>query len=316
MNQNNKRLIIGLVIVFDLFLAVWWFITHYFSGMILFPFWYKPGLTKECNQLILDSSPELCVDNPESVIKQKFESFEIESQFGKVSIWFFPSEKNPTNSVVLFVHGAGSDRREGYKLVPFLLNAGYSVYLFDTINHGKSANNGKGVSYGFRESEAVRVVFEDAQSKFKNVFIITNSAGGAALALSKKHWENKAKALVVENPPYSLERLIRENPTAQMFPNWYVDLVLWYTSLRGDFDVYQVQAGELAKEFPDIPIFVCHGTQDSTVPFQHGVDFFKNLKAKNKIFFEAKETEHGRVWNKYPKEYEKFTLETFQQGLK
>ncbi len=312
----NKRLTIATSVVFTLFLLVWLFIAHYFSGMILFPFWYHPGLTNQCNQLILDSSPELCIENPESAIREKFESLELNSAYGKVSIWFFPNEKNLTSSAVMFVHGAGSDRREGYKLVPFLLKAGYAMYLFDTINHGKSANNGKGVSYGYRESESVRVVFEEAQSKFKNVFIITNSAGGIALALAKQYWENKAKALVIENPPYSLERLIFENPTAQMFPNWYIYFVLWYTSLRGDFDVFKVQAGEIAKEFPNIPIFVCHGTIDSTVPFQHGVDFYENLKSKNKIFFEAKDTEHGRVWNKYPKEYEKFTLEVFEKGLK
>lgn len=311
----NKKLSVGIAIVFSLFLAVWGFVTHYFSGKILYPFWHKPGLTKECVQLTLDSSPELCTNNPESAIKQKFESFELDSQYGKVSGWFFPTEE-PTNSVVIFVHGAGSDRREGYKLVPFLLKAGYSVYLFDTINHGRSANNGKGVSYGYRESEALRVVLEDAEKKFSNIFIITNSAGGSALALAKKYWEGKVKALVVENPPYSLERLIRENPTAQSFPDWYIGLVLWYTSLRGDFDVKAIQPGEIAKEFPDIPIFVCHGTKDSTVPFQHGVDFYNNLKSTQKIFFEAKDTEHGRVWNKYPEEYEKFTLETFQKGIK
>lgn len=312
----TRRWIVVLFFVFVSFLGVWWFITHYFSGMILFPFWYKTGLTQECNQLIKDSSPELCIENPETAIKQKFETFELDSYYGKVSGWFFPALKSSSDSTVIFVHGAGSDRREGYKLVPFLLRAGYSVYLFDSFNHGRSENNGKGVSYGYRESESLRIVFDDAQRKFKNVFIITNSAGGAALALSKKYWENKVRALVIENPPYSLERLIRENPTAQMLPSWYISFVLWYTSWRGDFDVYAIQTGEIAKEFPNIPIFVCHGTKDSTIPFQHGIDFFNNLKSEKKLFFEAKNTEHGRVWNVYPKEYEKFVLETFQQGVK
>jgi pimeloyl-ACP methyl ester carboxylesterase len=311
----TKKLWLSLLGVFLGLVVLFAFITHTFSNMILFPSWYHIGLNQNCNSLVRDSSPELCIENPESIIKQPFEKFELDSQFGMVSGWFFPSSVN-NKSAVVFVHGAGSDRREGFKYVSFLNREGYSVYLFDAANHGKSANNGKGVSFGYRETESFRVVFNLAQSRFEKLFVITNSMGISAVSLAKSTWEKNLSGLVIENPPFSLVRLIKENRIAQALPDWFLDFTIRYTALRGEFNPYVIEPGEIARTFPIIPIFLCHGSLDDTVPLQHGKDFYNNLASDFRFFFEAKNAGHGRVWNQYPAEYQEFVLKVLKEGLK
>jgi pimeloyl-ACP methyl ester carboxylesterase len=309
----NKLTKLILLFILSSILLVFFGIVYLFSGMILHPFWLSFGVGRECNSLLLESSPEVCIDNPESAIKYKFESFSVDSKQGKIDGWYFPSSKG-NDSAVVFAHGAGGDRREGYKYISFLTDAGYALYIYDAPNHGRSTNDGNGVSYGVREKEGFISVLNLASSKYKNIFVITNSAGSGAVALSLDFWKDKVKAMVVENPPYSLHRLIKENPTAKMMPTWLVDFILWFTNIRGKFDTASIITGEIAKDYPDIPYFVTHGTDDTTVPYRHGVDFFISLRSSNKIFFEAKGAEHGRVWNNYTKEFETNTLETFKKA--
>lgn len=283
--------------------------------MILHPHWHKPGLKKECTPSQLDFARNLCIDTPETAIKIKFESKQWTLENSIIDGWIFPSDKK-SDRAAIFIHGAGADRRNGYKLVPFLTHAGYNVILYDAPNHGRTTNNGLGVSYGIRESKGFLTVLDWAKEKYKHVVVIATSAGTSAFILSKDKWNGKVDAAVIENPFYSMERIVKENKISAYLPDSYLNLIFKYVSYRGEFDFYSLKPGEIVKDFPNIPIIVFHGTADKTTPYQHGVDLFANLNVKNKEFYEAKNTTHCRVWDDYPKEFEQKTLRVFEDGIK
>ncbi|MCB1177932.1 MAG: hypothetical protein KDK36_10170 [Leptospiraceae bacterium] len=283
-----------------------------FSNKILFPPWYHPGLTEDCNLDIKTDFPELCNKESNPTPKDNFETFEVESNSGKVSGWFFPSKNLDT--AVIFVHGAGGDRREGYKRWEFIKSKGYSYYIYDSPNHGISHTNNVGVTYGAKEQEGFKSVFDLVRQKHKNIFVITNSFGISAVALSMDYWRGGIKGIIMENPPYSLERLVKENPIAMSLPKWFVELILNYVSYKIEFPVQNLNPGEIAKSFPEIPIFVTHGTEDEAVPYKHGEDFFQNLKSLKKEFFKAEGAKHGKVYHTFPEEYKKFANQIFSWG--
>lgn len=290
-----------------------------FADMLIHPYWHVPGLTESCSDEQKESSPELCDGKALETVKKKYgESVEeiSLSMEGNVKIqgWFFPVKDS--DSVVIFVHGAGGDRRNGYRYLPFLSEAGYSYISYDSPNHGMSSNDGRGVSYGEREKKAFSKVVQFAESKFRNIFVFASSAGCSSVILSKSEWKGKVNAVIFENPYYSLRRLVEDNPTAKALPGFFLNLALWNAGRKGGFSVDDIRNADLLEGFPDIPVLVTHGTLDAVIPFQHGLDFYEKLNVKNKKFLKGEGAGHSRVWNKIGKEFEKEILETFKKGEK
>ncbi|HMV42072.1 MAG TPA: alpha/beta hydrolase [Leptospiraceae bacterium] len=310
--KRNIRNTLAIIIAFLLTLYISGIFL--FSYMILHPHWHHPGLTHLCSQSQLEFSPELCIDHPEDAVKLKFESIQWQTDQFIIDGWLFPASTK-SNRVVIFIHGAGADRRNGFKLVPFLLKSDYNVILYDAPNHGRTTNNGLGVSYGIRESIGFIAVLNWAKEKYKHVVVISTSAGTSTFILSKENWIGKVDAAVIENPFYSMERIIKENKISKFLPDFYLEIIFKYVSFKGEFDFKSIKPGELVRDFPEIPIVVFHGTADKTTPYQHGVDLYSNLSIRKKVFFEAKNTGHCRIWDDYPKEFEEKTLKAFEDGI-
>lgn len=313
--MNKKvKFIAGFVLA--LLIIIFFSAINYFANLVIHPSWHKPGLNHECSTSQLEFSKDLCTDNPEAGVNKKYEAIRIEYLPGKfLEGWLFKTAPL-TDKLTIFVHGAGADRRNGYRLIPYLNKAGYSVLIYDSPNHGRSFNDGRGVSFGVREGTGFVKALEWSKTKFKHIFIIATSAGTSTVLLSKDSWKGRIEAAVLENPFYSLRRLVSENETAKRLPNFFLNAVFAYVSWKGGFDVDSVNPGELAKNIPDIPILVLHGTDDRTVPYQHGVDVYNNLNVSMKEFFKAANTDHCRVWDKFPKEFESKSLKFFAAGLK
>ncbi|MCB1141623.1 MAG: alpha/beta hydrolase [Leptospiraceae bacterium] len=282
--------IVALTILFNLFIAI-----EIFSRMILFPTWYHPGLTENCSSNVRAVTPEVCVSDPEKGLKIPFESISIPYKEGIVSGWFFPSPER-SNRAMIFIHGAGSDRREGLKYIPFFHKMKISVYLYDGINHGLSFNDGKGVAYGEKEADSFRLIFQEANSKFSEIFLYTNSFGINSLAQTIELWKDKVSGLIIENPPYSLKKLVLANPIAKFLPNFYLNRVLNHTESKANIHMENLSPGEKAKDFPNIPILVLHGTEDRTVPLKHGKEFFDNLISNDKNFTTVNGAGHAMIY--------------------
>jgi len=300
------------VIVFlSIFILITGFITNHISNMIVHPAWHHPGLDHNCSKSQMEYAKIVCIDNPESAIREKFESIQLQTGTNSfVDGWYFPAPKK-TDKIVIFVHGGGADRRNGYKLVPFLLKAGFSVLLYDSPNHGRSSNDGRGISYGIRESEAFPIAVDWAMTKAGRVYVIATSVGASTVVLSRDKWVGKIRAIVFENPLLSLERLLLASDLAKYLPEFYLSFLFDFVQLKSGFSIYDASPENYINNFPDIPVIVMHGTHDATIPFEHGKMFYEKLNVKNKQFFIAQDTDHCRVWDKYPVQFESLTLKLF-----
>ncbi|MCB1160109.1 MAG: alpha/beta fold hydrolase [Leptospiraceae bacterium] len=301
-------IVLFLILLFPLFSGI------YLASLVTRPPWYHPGLGKECSSEQIQSAPKLCISNPELALEIPFEPIRIPYRDSFLRGWFFPKEKG-SEHLFLFVHGAGGDRRNGYKYVSTFLKAGYSVLLYDSPNHGESYNDGKGISYGFKEKEGFLKVLSFAEKKAKNIYVFASSAGTSAVLLSHKDWKGRVKALVLENPFFSLKRLIEENPTAKKLPYFLLRLSYFWMQVYNEFEPGMIQPGENLKDFPEIPVLVSHGTEDKTIPFQHGLDIFQALPIKEKTFYKAEGAGHCRIWNHQKKAYAEQISKTFTRAL-
>lgn len=308
MKKLYQVIIILTALILVLFLVV---LPNIFTDMIIHPSWHKPGLDHNCSPSQFEYAKIVCIDNPESAIKEKFETVKLQiNPDVYIEGWYFPGVKK-SDKLVIFVHGAGVDRRNGYKLVPFLIKAGISVFLYDSPNHGRSSNNGKGVSYGIRESEAFPLVVDWGHTKADHVFVIATSAGASTVTLAKDKWVGKIEAIVFENPLLSLIELVKVNAIARSLPGFYLNYIFKFVEWKGGFKPEFAAPKLYLDKFPDIPVIVMHGTDDKTIPFYQGKKFYDELKVSNKQFYKAEKTDHCRVWDKYPVQFESMTLNLF-----
>lgn len=100
-----------------------------------------------------------------------------------LSGWYIPVEN--ARAVVLFLHGGGSNRHSSYfealEFYKALATLGYSVFTIDLRNHGNSGRDGKGMSFGLRESRDAIAALDWLQERSAGtpVIMMGISMGGA-----------------------------------------------------------------------------------------------------------------------------------------
>ncbi len=118
-----------------------------------------------------------------------------------LSGWLFKGEAG--KGVILILHGLGIDKSVVAQRAPFLVEAGYTVFVFDFQGHG--ASEGERITYGYEESHNVRAALSFLNNRYpdEKLAIIAPSMGGAAL-LVKDHVIHGADAYVLEGVYSSL----------------------------------------------------------------------------------------------------------------
>lgn len=288
-------------------------IANIFANRILYPSWYVPGLTETCFTVQKYSAPHLCRRNPQQGLKETFEPISIPYKTGAIKGWFFPVQQKEQERVVVFIHGAGSDRRSGYFHVPYLQKAGFSVVLYDAPNHGISYNNGVGVTFGKYEQDGFSLILDWLQKNHpqSKIYVIATSAGTSAFLFAAKHWQGKVQAAVLENPIYSLDRIVHDNPLTRSVPEYLVDIVYWFIEQKAGFSPKTLLPYKEAEKIADIPILVLHGTPDQTIPIQHGKDLYAHLASTQKKFIEVAKGKHSMLIEAIPEQFRKEVLQLF-----
>ncbi|MEM7180499.1 MAG: alpha/beta fold hydrolase [Spirochaetota bacterium] len=314
MSKKIKKVLLVFFLV--IVLALPFIIGNTMANMVLHPPWHKPGLTPGCSVVQRAAAAPLCIENPESGIREKFERVNVPYKEGHVKGWFFPTGKN--HKIVIFVHGAGADRRNGYVHLSYLQKAGYALVVYDAPNHGVSYNTGVGVTFGKYEQEGFLKILDWVKTNYAGaeIYVIASSAGTSAVILSKESWKGSIKAAVFENPLYSIDRIIRENPITQKLPSIMIPFVYWLIELKAGFSPQDLLPNELVKSFPDIPVLVLHGTLDRTIPLQHGKDLYKNLSVSQKKFIKVEKGRHSMLMATIPRKFAAETLQLFAIGDK
>lgn len=190
----------------------------------------------------------------------RFETVEFRSQDGTLlSGWFVPAQGlvNPRQAkgTVIHFHGNAENMSSHWNLVSWLPQRGFNVFVFDYRGYGHSLG-----------APSIKGVFEDSNSALNYVrgrpdidperlLVFGQSLGGNnAIAVVGSGNRQGIKAIAIDSTFYSYSKIAH-----QKFPG-----AGWLLS-----DKYSA-AAHIAEISP-IPLLLLHGTDDTVIPYEHGV---------------------------------------------
>lgn len=228
--------------------------------------------------------------------------------------WLVTTKANnmgDARGAVLLVHSGGSDRREDTKHLPLFLAQNLDVLTFDLSCHGEAPCSGKGLTYGHRESQDVISAYKYLSKQYQTVYVMGSSVGASSVLVALPSLQNVA-GVIVENPMYSFERLIKDAPEAKSMPGWFSDALIKLTMWRGGFDDSRTPVKSL-QATQATPILFMHSKEDAIVPFKQTQELANVYKGTKTVWL-ADKGKHSEVWNVNKTEYEQKVI-TFLNDL-
>jgi uncharacterized protein len=175
-----------------------------------------------------------------------------------IHAWWLPPESGETNRAVLVCHGNGGNLTyRGKLMVELQAHLKCGVMQFDYPGYGKSGGEPSETGcYAAGESAHAWLTGTKTIPAEQIVLFGESLGGGVATELATRH---PARALVLHATFTSL-------PAAARARFWFLPCD---TLMANRFD-------SLSKlDRVKCPVFVCHGTNDRTVPFAHAEEMFQ-----------------------------------------
>ncbi len=204
------------------------------------------------------------------------------------------------DTLVIMVPGYRAECNDYLYVAESFLESGYSVFLFDTTGHGQS--EGK-TSVGFSQvvldlNSAIDFINDNKNFGFKNIVLFGHSRGGYATCVSLKDNKNISAVISVSGLNSAMEAVV-EPAKNYVGPLAYCGYpFLWsYQSMLFGSDITSRTAAECVSE-SDLPVFIAHGTKDSTVPLNETsiIAYKDEINSKNVTYYLSdKDGENGHT---------------------
>lgn len=208
--------------------------------------------------------------NPMLALGLRFQTVTVETDLGPTEAWLVPAEGTEVGRAV-YVHGIAGAREDGYRHLPILHQAGYSVLLMTYRNDPGAPATEDGL-YGFGLAEwpdLEAAILSVTGPDGPRVLVVAESMGGAILGqfLAQSPHAGLVKAVVLDSPALSYDAVIHhlarqgDNPlTAAM--TWAATLI---TPRMTDLPLDQAEVAATFATYPG-PLFLAHGSADRIVP--------------------------------------------------
>ena len=180
--------------------------------------------------------------------------------------WFVPAE-NPDAPAIVYAHGSGRDQRSGLPLAPWLHRAGYHVLLFSYRDYGLSDHRGKGLTYGYGESQDVdsAVRFLSEVKGIRHIGVIGYSIGGASVILSAAR--NPMIDAVVAIAPFACTPQLWAGSRPSLVPRFVLPVTLRLVSLWKGFRESDTCPLDVVDQISPRPLLLIHGRDDRYIPY-------------------------------------------------
>jgi uncharacterized protein len=210
------------------------------------------------------------------------------------------SSSGPSDKVLLYIPGGGSDRREASRYVDLALSLGYDLVAIDPACQGLSSCSKPGLSYGARESVDILSVVSKLKQNYTHIVVMGSSVGAASILIALP--ELDVAGIIAENPMSSLWQLLRDAPEARDMPDWAITLLVQLTSWRGDFP-FEPDALSAISRGDRVPVLLIHSKADQIVPPTHSERLAHAYPGRVTVWI-SEHGGHGAVWNADPTQYE------------
>lgn len=179
--------------------------------------------------------------------------------------WFIPTDQ-PDAPAILYAPGSGRDQRSGLPLVPTLHEAGYHVLLFSYRGSGLSDGNGKGLTYGYGESQDVdsAVDFLRQVKGVRRIGAVGYSVGAVGVILSAAR--NPHIEAVLAIAPFACVSEVWASNRPLLVPSLVLDLMLRLVEWHKGFSRADACPVEVIDRIAPRPLWLVHSTADEHIP--------------------------------------------------
>lgn len=218
--------------------------------------------------------------------------------------WILPDKDNNIKDpkanlkLLITVHGHGHNRMGMLKYLPFFLDKGYTVLIYDQVSSG--LNKGKYSTLGYFEAKDLKNIIDSIFENHKQPIELglLGESMGAATVLIEACTDNRPSFVIADCPFADLqEQLIYKLSYAYRLPRFpLIQLGSIVAKVRAGFawkDVSPLTSIQNASGLPNIPILFVHGSDDTYIPLLSSQKLFDAKKGYKEILIVsgAKHTE-------------------------
>ena len=234
-----------------------------------------------------------------------FEELRLAGEAGDVAAWWIPRD---SDAAVLVVHGRRrADRTEALRILPTLVDLGYSVLVLSWRNHDRSAPSEDGLyRYGAVEYRDALTGLEYLRDRAVRRVALYGFSTGATIGLeAAERWPDGAPTLegmVLDSPLIDLRASVRQSARRMGLPDVVSNVTLAVAGLRTGVRWADIDQRRNADDI-GVPLLVFAGTADGTIPIEVVDEFVRAVRAP--VAYERLEgVEHVEGWNVAPERYE------------
>ncbi len=221
------------------------------------------------------------------------------------------------DAAVLLLHGYRCDRREMLPHADMLLDAGFTVLLFDFRNRGESG--GDYVSLGYHEQDDVLAAIDHLKSRLgpraASIGLLGISQGGASAILAAAGSDD-VRAVAVEASFRSVDSAVGQSFThfigLPAFP--FAPITVWLAERRTGIDAGDIVPERAVAALAPTPLLVMHGLDDETISPSDGEAIFA-AAGQPKALWLIPAAEHGEGATAAADEYRRRIVAFFDGNL-
>ncbi|MFP4136532.1 MAG: alpha/beta hydrolase [Candidatus Acetothermia bacterium] len=269
------------------------------------------NIWQKLDEAIYHQNWGVVTDDTPSYFDLPYQNVEFQSTRGiTIKGWYVPGTYS--DKAVVLAPGLGGTRWSMLWHVPFLVDAGYNVLLFDPRCTGLSEGNRYG--FGYFQSQDIQhaIDFLYEVKGIKDVGLLGRSAGATASLLAAER-DTRIDGVVADSPYANLR--LAANDFQHYSRDWLLQsafpLYMFSARLALGVDIYK-QTNILSRIHRlETPTFFIHGLEDSGIGHRNSELLYES-KAPPKEIWLVPNTNHIAAFENFPGEYRQRIIDFLQ----
>jgi pimeloyl-ACP methyl ester carboxylesterase len=259
-----------------------------------------------------DVSNDAFFGDPRQALGLPFAEVDIDGELGAMPAYLVPGT---SRTWVIYTHGKGSDRSEGYRALKTLNRLGHPGLLISYRgDDGAPADPTGQYGYGLREWKDLEAAVEYAlDNGADNVALAGWSMGGAITGqfLARSPLARQVTGVILDSPALDMPAALRLGASQRTLPltGWPIPDILTAAALQLSDLRYPTDLSEAVATDPIVayfgPVFLAHGTDDTVTPIAVSDDVAERRGPDRTTYVRVPGAEHTAAWNTEPERYDR-----------